>query len=79
LLRWAVNATDDEALYQVLASSLFAVSDDVLLALASSTDDDGSVHRRRLAAGFLSPQWDDEARALGLSENDLAAFTVARR
>ncbi|THG38212.1 UvrD-helicase domain-containing protein [Adlercreutzia caecimuris] len=79
LLRWAVNATDDEALYQVLASPLFAVSDDVLLALASSTDDDGSVHRRRLAAGFLSPQWDDEARALGLSENDLAAFTMARR
>ena len=79
LLRWAVNATDDEALYQVLASPLFAVSDDVLLALASSTDDDGSVRRRRLAAGFLSPQWDDEARALGLSENDLAAFTMARR
>ena len=79
LLRWAVNVTDDEALYQVLASSLFAVSDDVLLALASSTGDDGSVHRRRLAAGFLSPQWDDEARALGLSENDLAAFTMARR
>ena len=79
LLRWAVNATDDEALYQVLASPLFAVSDDVLLALASSTGDDGSVHRRRLAAGFLSPQWDDEARALGLSENDLAAFTMARR
>ena len=78
LLRWAVNASDDEALYQVLASPLFAISDDVLLALASSTDDDGCC-RRRLAAGFLSPQGDDQARALGLSENDLAALAMARR
>lgn len=79
LLRWAVNASDDEVLYQVLASPLFAVSDDVLLALASSTDDDGSVHRRRLSAGFLSSRGEEEARALGLSENDLAALALARR
>lgn len=79
LLRWAVNASDDEALYQVLASPLFAISDDVLLALASSADDDGSVHRRRLSAGFLSSRGEEEARALGLSENDLAALALARR
>lgn len=79
LLRWAVNAADDEALYQVLASSLFAVSDDALLALASSAGDDGAPRRRRLSSGFLSLSMEDEARALGLSENDLAALAMARR
>lgn len=79
LLRWAVNAADDEALYQVLASPLFAVSDDALLALASSVGDDGAPRRRRLSSGFLSPSMEDEARAFGLSENDLAALAMARR
>ena len=78
LLRWAVNAADDEALYQVLASPLFAVSDDALLALASSVGDDGAPRRRRLSSGFLSPSMEDEARAFGLLENDMAALAMAR-
>lgn len=36
LLRVAVNRDDTEALYPVLASELFAISDDALLALATT-------------------------------------------
>ena len=56
LLRVAVNRDDAEALYPVLASELFAISDDALLALATTDawaagDESGyapPVHRSRL-------------------------------
>ncbi|MCI9129956.1 MAG: UvrD-helicase domain-containing protein [Eggerthellaceae bacterium] len=54
LLRYAVNAFDERALLECLTSDLFAISDDVLLAL-SYYEAEGSLHHGSLAKGFLAP------------------------
>lgn len=79
LLRWAANTGDDAALYAVLASPLFAVSDDVLLVLATRRDEEGAPHRRRLSAGLLNREMDEALAAEGLPANDRAAAAEARR
>lgn len=78
LLRLAVNVEDEEALYAVLASPLFAVPDDGLLALASRPADEGGWRRRGLSRGFRSPQLEDEMRAMGLSEDECRAVLSCR-
>lgn len=78
LLRFAVNSRDDEALYQVLASPLFAVGDDALLALASRRREDGSVGSRSIGVGFASPALADDVRELGLDEGSAAHLLEAR-
>nr|WP_272897940.1 UvrD-helicase domain-containing protein [Adlercreutzia mucosicola] len=78
LLRWATNVADDEALYAVIASPLFAVSDDALLALASARAEDGSMRSCRLSAGLLGPHLGEWAVELGLSENDREALGSVR-
>ncbi|MCI9262099.1 UvrD-helicase domain-containing protein [uncultured Adlercreutzia sp.] len=78
LLRMAVNVEDEEALYAVLASPLFAVSDDGLLALASQPADEGGWRRRGLSRGFRSPQLEDEMRVMGLSEDECRAVLICR-
>lgn len=78
LLRFAVNARDDEALYQVLAGPLFAVGDDGLLVLASRRRDDGSIGSQSIGVGFASPTLGDDARALGLDEAAVAVLVEAR-
>ena len=88
LLRMAVNRDDSEALYQALASDLFALSDDALLALAttdawaSESDgegegDDGRARPRQpISRGFFGREEDD---GFPLGENDRAALALARR
>ena len=86
LLRVAVNRDDSEALYQALASDLFALSDDALLALAttdawaSESDGEGDDGRARprqpISRGFFGRE-EDEGFPLG--ENDRAALALARR
>ncbi len=78
LLRWATNVADDEALYAVIASPLFAVSDDALLALASARAEDGSMRSCRLSSGLLGPHLGEWAVELGLSENDREALGSVR-
>ena len=78
LLRWATNVADDEALYAVIASPLFAVSDDSLLAIASGRAEDGSLRPRRLSSGLLGPHLGEWAAELGLSENDQQTLACAR-
>lgn len=79
LLRWAANTGDDAALYAVLASPLFAVSDDALLVLATRRDEEGAPHRRRLSAGLLNRDGAAALAAEGLPEADCAAVAEARR
>lgn len=78
LLRFAVNGRDDEALYQVLASPLFAVGDDALLVLASRRREDGSVGSQSIGASFASPTLADDARGFGLDEGSAAHLLEAR-
>lgn len=54
LLRYAVNTNDDQALLDCLTSSLFAVSDDALLALSHFCGADGGLHHGSLAKAFRS-------------------------
>ncbi|WP_417177965.1 PD-(D/E)XK nuclease family protein, partial [Adlercreutzia equolifaciens] len=80
LLRLAVNRDDAEALYPVLVSSLFAISDDVLLALATTdawaAGDENGYPRQSIARGFFGREEDD---AFPLSEEDRAALALTRR
>ncbi len=54
LLRLALNRADEQALLDCLTSSLFAVSDDALLALSHFRGEDGGLHHGSLAKGFFS-------------------------
>ncbi|MEC4272618.1 UvrD-helicase domain-containing protein [Adlercreutzia sp. R25] len=78
LLRFAVNGRDDKALFQVLASPLFALSDDVLLALASRRADDGTMATQALSSGFASPTLGEDVARLGLGELDTRLLLEAR-
>ncbi len=74
LLRFAVNAHDEQPLYECLSSDLFAVSDDVLLALANRKDGD-EVQARSLWRGFAS---EGALEEYGIEPDEVAAFQVAR-
>lgn len=82
------NRVDDDALYAVLTSPLFALGDDALLHLATGTNRQGKKFRRTLSDGFWA--WKDEKGLTGLSpeqEDQLdfshicldAALSTARR
>ena len=58
MVRLFSSGIDDEALYAVLTSSLFALGDDVLLHLATGTNRQGRKFRRTLSEGFSA--WKDE-------------------
>lgn len=75
VLRLAVNMNDEPALFNVLTSPLFAVSDDVLLAIASSRDADGRFSPRSLAHGF---SLEDAGTGCGLGSADEQALGLAR-
>lgn len=75
LLRYAVNAEDEPALFAVLTSGLFVISDDVLLALASDVDESGQFKPRSLARGFADR---DGHLDPDLSRNDADALAMAR-
>lgn len=82
LLRVVVNPHDDEALYQVLASDLLALDDDVLLALAAkdelTTGEFCDWPRQALSEGFFSQGRDAAEAALGLSDAERRALAIAR-
>lgn len=75
LLRYAVNTYDEPALFAILVSPLFAISDDALLALTSSVNEQGDFVTRPLARGFTER---DHALDASLSENDVYAVNLAR-
>ena len=58
VVRLFSSCTDNEALYAVLTSPLFALGDDALLHLATGTSRQGRRFRRTLADGFAA--WKDE-------------------
>ncbi len=81
LLRYAVDDADEPALFAVLTSMLFALPDDVLLALASRPGDGGDVRPRSLAQGFADVEGVADAalsgelqQALSLARTALAHF-----
>lgn len=78
LLRLAVNPTDDEALYPVLASPLFAVSDDALLVLASRFEGESTSKRRRLCSGLSGSNLQAELIGAGLDEPSVQAVLSCR-
>ncbi len=86
LLRVAVNRADEEALYTVLVSPLFALSDDALLALASQQGSDGAPRRRPLSACFIDDRplgvaglTPADEEAIGLARAVLRSFVIAAR
>ncbi len=79
-LRWLSSRLDDAALYHLLASPLFCVSDDALLHLATRIDVEGRPHRRALSEGLLAWQRERESAALTEEESgglDFAAVCLA--
>ncbi|WP_304426989.1 UvrD-helicase domain-containing protein [uncultured Adlercreutzia sp.] len=82
LLRVAKNRDDSEALYQVLASPLFALDDDVLLVLATkdalAQGESLDWPRQPLSAGFFAPDRDVVEAAFGLSDDEMRALSAAR-
>lgn len=74
LLRLAVNRQDEQPLLDCLASELFAISDDALLALAYWKDEAGVVHHGSLACGF----WGHAEEAWELPLDDGRAVQIAR-
>ncbi|WP_165170329.1 UvrD-helicase domain-containing protein [Adlercreutzia sp. ZJ242] len=75
LLRVAVNGDDEPALFSVLTSPLFALADDVLLALATARDEAGEVRPRSLSRGFADAR---EGAVSGLASGDEQALAMAR-
>lgn len=65
VVRLFSSCTDNEALYAVLTSPLFALGDDALLHLATGTSRQGRRFRRALADGFAA--WKDEKGLTGLA------------
>ncbi len=75
LLNYAVNTNDELALFSILTSQLFALPDDVLLALASRRDDEGTIKQRSLSQGFSEAGGGAD---LGLSARFEEALFLAR-
>lgn len=65
MVRLFSSCTDNEALYTVLSSPLFALGDDALLYLATGTSRQGHRFRRTLSDGFAA--WKDEKGLTGLT------------
>lgn len=57
LLRTIANPGDTESLYRLLASDMFMLGDDDMLALHAGTSADGRPVSRRLDDGLLSGEW----------------------
>lgn len=74
LVRYALNTNDDQALLDILTSSLFAISDDALVAL-SYYEQDGRLHHGSLSGGFRTFAEDEEGR---LSAEEVQAVVVAQ-
>ena len=86
LLRYAVDEADEAALFSILTSPLFAVSDDALLSLVVTCDEDGAFGRRSLWRGFSDPREDEstwigeeDARMLALARRTLGRFSTRAR
>lgn len=75
LLRYAVNREDGAALFEVLTSPLFALSDDCLLHLCTRYDEAGSLEYGDLSRGLARAA--GEAEHKGLSSNDGRALDLA--
>lgn len=75
LLRCAVNRDDGLALFEVLTSPLFALSDDCLLYLSTRYDELGRIGYRDLAQGFSRALVEEHHE--GLSDNDARALDLA--
>ncbi len=75
LLRYAVNREDGAALFEVLTSPLFALSDDCLLHLCTRYDEAGALEYGDLSRGFARAA--GEAEHKGLSSNDGRALDLA--
>ena len=75
-MRYAVDEADEAALFSILTSPLFAVSDDALLSLVVTCDEDGAFGRRSLWRGFSDPR-EDESTWIG--EEDARMLALARR
>lgn len=73
LLRHALNTRDDQPLLDCLTSDLFAVSDDVLLAMAYRMED-GRPHHASLSQGFARGSFEE----FGLSEGLVEPVRFAR-
>ncbi len=65
MLSFFADQLDNEALYALLASPLFALGDDALLHLATGHDRQGRSHRRELSTGFAL--WEKERGLSGLA------------
>lgn len=74
LLMYARNRKDDAALVHILTSDMFSISDDVLLLLSNSLEDE---HRLgiSISRGFIYP---DEIKERALSNNDAISLGIAR-
>lgn len=77
LLEYFANSLDSAALYQVLSSPLFSLSDEALLSLATTYDREGKPHRRSLSEGFIS--LNREIGLLELPEQDKDMLDFAYR
>ncbi len=65
MLALFADRLDNEALFALLSSPLFALGDDVLLHLATGHDRQGRSHRRELSTGFAL--WNKERGLSGLT------------
>ncbi len=65
MLAFFADRLDNEALFALLSSPLFALGDDVLLHLATGHDRQGRSHRRELSTGFAL--WNKERGLSGLT------------
>lgn len=75
LLRFAVNRDDGAALFEVLASPLFSLSDDLLLHLCTRYDEAGELVYGDLSRGFAHEAAQEGHE--GLSVGDARAFDLA--
>ena len=66
IVRFLSNRIDDEALFQVLDSALFSLSDNAFAHLTTQYDQEGKPHRRTLSKGLWS--WQSERGLTNLSE-----------
>ncbi|HJI81091.1 MAG TPA: UvrD-helicase domain-containing protein [Eggerthellaceae bacterium] len=75
ILKYFSNQLNDDALFQVLSSPLFQVSDKAFLFLVTRFDNQGVARRRSLSEGFLS--WPREHGLSHLSDDDRDSIDFA--
>ncbi len=76
MLAFFADRLDNEALFALLVSPLFALGDDVLLHLATGHDRQGRSHRRDLSTGFAL--WSKEQGISGLTAEQEDQLDFAR-